>query len=196
MKNQKLISVLLLSVLTIGMIGYFYDTFKSTNTPKTPTLILQPAPVFNGDSAYSLVAKQVDFGPRVPNTKAHDACGKWLADRLKQYGCEVTQQQFTTQTYDGVKLNATNIIGSINPKASKRVLLAAHWDTRPFADKDTGANKDQPFDGANDGGSGVGILLEIARSIQNAKLKPNIGVDIILFDAEDFFLPTNKVTQV
>jgi hypothetical protein len=199
MNKQKPIAILLLLVLLLGMGGYFYNSFKTKETIQTPILALQPAPVFDGDSAYAWVAKQVAFGPRVPNTKAHIACGNWLAERLKQYGCEVTVQRFTTQTYDGIKLNASNIIGSINPSASKRVLLAAHWDTRPFADKSIGLDKDKPFDGANDGASGVGILLEIARVIQQAKIKPNVGIDIVFFDAEDWGekhdAPSNQSTQ-
>jgi glutaminyl-peptide cyclotransferase len=130
------------------------------------------------------VDTQVKFGPRVPNTKAHKACAAWMVAKLKQFGCEVTTQDFIATTYDGKKLQAQNIIGAINPNATKRILLAAHWDARAIADKDS-VDKNKPIDAANDGGSGVGVLLEIARVIQEAKVKPNVGVDIIFFDAED-----------
>lgn len=154
------------------------------NTTSEPALV--KAPAFSGDSAYAFVAKQVSFGPRVPNTKAHEACGNWMVAKLKTYGFEVTEQKFTTTTYDGTRLKARNIIGSYNPAVAKRILLAAHWDTRPFADKDTAKLKDKPFEGANDGGSGVGVMLEIARLIHTSPGKPKVGVDLIFFDVEDW----------
>ncbi len=147
---------------------------------------LAKAPAFNADSAYAFVAKQVAFGPRVPNSKAHRAAGDWMVAKLKSYGFEVTEQTFVTPTYDGTRLNARNIIGSYNPQAAKRIVLAAHWDTRPFADKDTAKLKDKPFDGANDGASGVGLLIEMARLIHASPDKPKVGIDIVLFDVEDW----------
>jgi hypothetical protein len=146
---------------------------------------LVSAPVFNADSAYAYVETQVKFGPRVPNTAAHVKNGDWMVRKLKQYGFEVTEQNFRPVTFDGKILNARNIIGTYNPSATKRILLAAHWDSRPFADKDS-IKKEQAIDGANDGGSGVGVLLEVARTIHTATQKLNIGVDIIFFDAEDW----------
>ena len=146
---------------------------------------LASAPAFNADSAYVFVDTQVKFGPRVPNTPAHVKNGDWLVKKLKEYGFEVTEQNFKPVTFDGKTLNARNIIGSYNPAATKRILLAAHWDSRPFADKDS-VKKEQAIDGANDGASGVGVLLEVARTIHTASQKPNVGVDIIFFDAEDW----------
>lgn len=146
------------------------------------------APRFNADSAYQAIEKQVSFGPRVPNTKAHEACALYLANTLKERGWKVQVQEFTAKAFDGTNLRLNNIVASHNPEASKRILLAAHWDTRPFADQDNEKEK-EPIDGANDGGSGVGILLEIARTINAADQKPNVGVDIILFDGEDYGQP-------
>ena len=144
------------------------------------------APDFNADSAYYFVQKQVDFGPRVPNTPEHDACGEWLASELDRFGAEVIVQRARARAFDGKLLELQNIIGQFNPKASSRVLLYAHWDTRPFADKDS-TRMDVPIDGANDGGSGVGVLLEIARQLS---INPaEIGVDIIFFDGEDYGKP-------
>ena len=183
MKTQR-ISLILLSIFVLSSVVVY---FKSCQKPvKTPTqdVSLIPSPDFKADSAFAYVKTQVDFGPRVPNTKAHKECGDYLIAKLKQFGCEVISQDFVTTKYDGTKMNARNIIGSINPKAEKRILLTAHWDSRSIADKDS-VDKKSPIDGANDGGSGVGVLLEIARSIQQAKQKPNIGVDIIFFDVED-----------
>lgn len=147
------------------------------------------APVFNADSAYYFVKKQVDFGPRNPNSMGHRACAAFLEDELRKYAAEVIVQKASLKAFDGTMLDASNIIASFNPKAARRVMLCAHWDTRPFADKDT-ANVNKPILGANDGGSGVGILLEIARLMANHP--PAIGVDIILFDAEDYGQPDNS----
>jgi glutaminyl-peptide cyclotransferase len=146
-------------------------------------------PSFNADSAYAFVEKQISFGPRVPNTSAHKACGDYLVKKLTGYGATVQTQEFEASAYDGTVLNLRNIIASFNPDARKRILLAAHWDTRPFADKDS-TNKNTPIDGANDGGSGVAVLLEYAR-IFNADSLPRVGVDMILFDGEDYGEPEN-----
>ncbi len=171
--------------LLVGLLSGCKSRPKTSEETTTESPLAK-APTFSGDSAYAFVAKQVSFGPRVPNTKAHEACGDWLVAKLKSYGFEVTEQPFTVATYDGTRLKSRNLIGSYNPQAAKRIVLAAHWDTRPFADKDTAQFKDKPFEGANDGGSGVGALLEIARIIHASPEKPKVGVDIVLFDAEDW----------
>ena len=148
----------------------------------------QVSPVFSADSAYLFVKKQVDFGPRIPNSAAHIECGDYLSEKLKEFGAEVIEQKVKLKTYDDIVLNARNIIGVYNPEHKKRVLLFAHWDSRPFADQEQDkAKRIQPILGANDGASGVGVLLEIARQISNTPLK--IGVDIIFFDAEDWGQP-------
>lgn len=146
------------------------------------------SPEFNADSAYLFVDKQVAFGPRVPNTAQHIACGDFLSSKLKEFGAVVTEQKMILSAYDGTKLNARNIIGTFAPDMDKRILLFAHWDSRPFADHDSDRNNfHTAIPGANDGASGVGVLLEIAR-ILNTK-KTNVGVDIIFFDAEDYGTP-------
>lgn len=142
---------------------------------------------FSSDSAYSFIENQLSFGPRVPGMEGHAKCANFIKDKLKSYGASVTIQYFTAYAYDSTKLSLQNIIGSYNPEASHRILLAAHWDTRPFADKDS-INKNQPIPGANDGGSGTAVLLEIARILQKHPL-PDIGVDMIFFDGEDFGEP-------
>lgn len=145
-------------------------------------------PAFNADSAYTYIENQVNFGPRVPNTAAHKACGNYLADELRRFGAKVYEQEASLTAYDNTRLEARNIIGSFNPEESKRILLFAHWDTRPYADHDpNSANHKKPIDGADDGGSGVGVLLEIARQI--GQKAPNVGIDIIFFDAEDYGTP-------
>lgn len=143
-----------------------------------------PVPDFKAEKAYQFIADQVNFGPRVPNTTAHRETKQYLADQLVAFGATVVEQDFEAKAYDGELLQLTNIIGSFFPEKQKRILLAAHWDTRKVADKDTERVFD-PIDGANDGGSGVGVLLEIARILGSSDLKPNIGIDIIFFDGED-----------
>lgn len=158
---------------------------KELLTTTSPTLTLP----FNADTAYYFIAKQTAFGPRVPNTPAHEACGDFLIQQLVAYGAKVTQQSFTATAYDGTQLKGRNIIGSYNPQSSERILLCAHWDTRPYADYDPDPkNHHTPIDGANDGGSGVAVLLELARLMQQKA--PHIGVDILFFDAEDYGTPT------
>lgn len=159
----------------------------SSPEKKTETAVEKPAkpyPTFSADSAYAFVQKQVDFGPRVPETEAHEATKNWLLGKFEGYCFAVETQDFEAKTYDGLTWNLSNIIASYNPEATKRILLAAHWDTRRIADKDT-ERIDEPIDGANDGASGVGLLLEIARVIGTQELKPDVGIDIILFDGED-----------
>lgn len=141
---------------------------------------------FNADSAYNFIARQVAFGPRVPNTPEHEACAQYLINELKRFGVDtMLVQRGKVTAYNGDNLDITNIIASINHKALRRILLVAHWDTRPWADNDSDpAKREQPILGANDGASGVGVLLEIARNL--CQRKPNVGVDILFVDAEDY----------
>ena len=152
---------------------------------KQPVVEAIKVPLFNADSAYSFIERQVDFGPRVPNTLPHKACGDYLAKKLESFGWKVIEQPFTPTTFDGKKLNARNIIGVFNAEAKRRILLASHWDSRPFADQDP-LHKEKPVPAANDGASGVGVLLELARVLKADTGSLNLGVDIIFFDAEDW----------
>lgn len=145
------------------------------------------APEFNADSAYFYIQKQVEFGPRIPNTPSHFQTGTYLENKLKSLNAFVEIQEFQEPTYNGEVLSLKNIIASFHPEKSRRILLGAHWDTRPFSDKDP-ENPQKPFDGANDGGSGVGVLLEIAR-IVSIHEPNNAGIDIIFFDGEDYGQP-------
>jgi glutaminyl-peptide cyclotransferase len=134
---------------------------------------LVPTPDFNADSAYYYIDKQVSFGPRVPNTAPHAACAIWLEEKLIEFGFQVIVQTGQVKAWNGELLNIKNIIGQFNPEATERIMLSAHWDTRPYADKDS-VNQYKPIDGANDGASGVGVLLEIARQI--SMLDPGYGL--------------------
>lgn len=159
----------------------------SSPEKKTETVAEVPAkpyPSFTPDSAYSFIQKQVDFGPRVPGTAGHEATKNWIISKFESYGLSVNTQDFEAKTYDNLTWNLSNIIASYNPEAKKRIMLSAHWDSRRIADKDS-QDMDKPIDAANDGASGVGVLIEIARTIHAQELKPDVGIDFILFDGED-----------
>lgn len=142
-------------------------------------------PVFSADSAYNFLEKQVSFGPRNPNSSGHKQTRDWLITKLQQYAGNrsVFAQKFTQVGYESDTLALTNLIAAFNPRSSDRIMLCAHWDTRPRADEDS-ENPETPILGADDGGSGVAILLELARLM--SRQAPQIGVDIILFDGEDY----------
>lgn len=175
--------------LVLALVFFSCEKEKKTPPPAPQQQAEAPklsAPSFNADSAYWFVEKQVQFGPRNPNSKGHAECARWLAAELKKYAGNVIEQTAVLRSFDGKMLNAVNFIAEFNPQATNRILLCAHWDTRPFADQDT-ARKNEPILGANDGGSGVGVLLEVARQLKVHN--PKVGVDIILFDAEDYGQP-------
>ncbi len=136
---------------------------------------------FSEDSAYQYVVKQVLFGPRVPGTKEHSECANWIVSKLSQWSDTTFIQEGEVIRFDGKKLPIKNIIASFG-NGSNRWLLVAHWDTRPWADQDT-VRIDQPIAGADDGASGVAVILELAR--QWSKNPPPVPVDILLVDAED-----------
>jgi glutaminyl-peptide cyclotransferase len=184
------------NIWLIGLFAFIWACSSPEKKSETKELTteIKPYPAFSADSAYSFIQKQVDFGPRVPGTPGHAKTKAWLISQFEAYGFEVQTQDFQAKTYDGLTWNLSNIIASYNPQATKRILLAAHWDTRRMADKDTERIK-EPIDGANDGASGVGVLLEIARTITSQALKPEVGIDIILFDGEDDGEPENATLR-
>ncbi len=144
-----------------------------------------PRVAFSADSAYNYVRRQVEFGPRVPNTDAHRCAGDWLVSELCRHGAEVTEQKMTLTAFDGTRLDTRNIMGRYLPDAEERMLFVAHWDCRPWSDQDPDPDKaSRPVDGANDGASGVGVLLEMARLL--GANSPSVGVDILFVDAEDW----------
>ncbi len=156
-------------------------------TTTTPTVEKKRVivPKFDKMSAFNFIQKQVDFGPRVMNSTGHEECKKWLVETFKGFGAEVIEQNFTANLYTGKSAPATNIIAQFNPEHKRRVVLGAHWDTRHIADHDPDPkNYNTPILGADDAGSGVGVLLEIARLIQENPI--DLGVDMVLFDAEDY----------
>ena len=183
LKKIALISLVLLSITSCDN----KQNSKPASQP-APQVKQVVIPKFNADSAYNYVKKQLDFGPRVPGSDAHAQCADWFVNFFNDKADTVYVQNFRTRLYDGKGIDGKNIIAAFNPEAKKRILLAAHWDSRPFADHDPDENNwNTPIDGANDGASGVGVLMEIARVLKDNPL--NIGVDIILFDLEDYGAP-------
>ncbi len=167
------------------MVGCGEQEQKSQKVHSKKKVKKVAVPEFSSDSAYYYVEQQVAFGPRVPGSEAHEQCANYFVDFFTRLNIKVYNQEFKARTFDGKILDGRNIIAAINPEAKKRILLSAHWDSRPFADHDNDETKHYtPIDGANDGASGVGVLMEIARQMSISK--PNIGVDIILFDLEDY----------
>ena len=138
---------------------------------------------FDGKEAFGYLEQQVAFGPRVPGTAAHDQAREWIVSQLRNHTNRVSIQPFTG-ILDGREVAMQNILCSFSPDNPDRVLLCAHWDSRSHADKESSpADSDKPVPGANDGASGVAVLLEAAASI--AAHEPDVGVDIALFDGED-----------
>jgi Zn-dependent M28 family amino/carboxypeptidase len=191
-KERSARFLLIPSLFAALLIGCTPDEKEKISTPDTtPAVTLPPAPLFDPDSAYAFVEKQVAFGPRVPGSASHKACGDWLVAKLQNYGGTVIEQTGTVTAFNNQKLPLRNIIATWKPDAKARILLFAHWDTRPFADRDD-ERKNEPIDGANDGASGVGVLLEIARHI--AASSPELGIDILLTDVEDHGEPSGSMT--
>ena len=170
-----------------------------SDTPETAPAVAQPAPApverrdipvpaFAADSAFAHVAAQVGFGPRTPGSEGHAAARAYITETLERYGAEVTVQEFPAEFFDGNRATGYNLVGSFNPAAPRRIFLSAHYDTRPFADselEDEPARRDEPILGADDGASGVGVLLEVARLLgQNDAA--DLGVDLVFFDLEDY----------
>lgn len=153
---------------------------------------VRTSPEFCEDSAYSYIAKQCSYGPRTMNSEAHDACGDWIQSQFEMYGAKVINQYADLKLYDGTPIKNRNIIAQINPDAETRIMICSHWDSRPWADHDSDkANHHTAIDGANDGASGVGIMLEIARQVfaQGDTCRLSVGLDLVCFDAEDCGTP-------
>ena len=153
-----------------------------TQPAAAPPAFPVKAPDFSGENAYNLVKQQVDFGPRVPGTDAHKKCREFLQAELSKYG-KVEVQTAPAKTVDGKNFTLYNIIASFNSDKPNPIILSAHYDTRPWADQDD-EDQNKPILGANDGGSGVAVLLEMARLFHLNP--PPVRVDIVLFDIEDY----------
>ena len=187
-KNISFLLVMCAAILSLPLLNSC-KTNKQGGEDKPLVKLTPVGPDFNADSAYNYCQAQCDFGPRVMNSKAHDDCGKWIVQKFQQFGCSVTEQKIDLIGWDGKSLKCTNIIASYKPEMTTRVLLCAHWDSRPWADNDPdSANWRKPVMAANDGASGVAVLLELARIVNEAD-SLNMGVDFVCFDAEDYGVP-------
>jgi len=178
---QKILLLSLGSVMLMACGGRSVEkTPDESDAPKMVEVVK-----FDCDSAYDYVKKQVDFGPRVPNTSSHKSASRWLASELRRHGASVTEMPAILTAFDGTRLETVNIIGQYNSDKEDRTLFVAHWDSRPWADADQDESKHKvAVDGANDGASGTGLLLEIAR--QFSMKNPGKGIDILFVDAEDY----------
>ncbi|GAB1416760.1 M28 family peptidase [Paludibacter sp.] len=185
----------MISKFSLLIITLFFISCKQEAKTSALNDNLVNTPSFSADSAYKFVQNQVDFGPRVPNSSSHKACAAYLSSSMKRFGAEVVEQKVQLTAFNGDKLDAVNIISSFNIDKVNRILLFAHWDSRPWSDHDPDPkNYNKPVTGANDGASGVGVLMEIARQIGNQL--PEYGIDIIFFDAEDYGAPEDVHTNV
>ncbi len=142
-------------------------------------------PSFEADSAYDYVGRQVALGPRLPGSAAQTKCAAWMETMLKKSCDTVYRQEIKVKGGDGKTMPCINLVGVINPGAAQRILFLTHWDSRPWADQDT-KDKDKPLLAADDGGSGVGVLLEVARQLKAHGLPSTLGIDILFTDVEDY----------
>ena len=143
-------------------------------------------PAFNPESAWKYLIAQCDFGPRNPGSDGHRKCGDFLVAELRKYAESVQEQPFTFRDTRLKKTyNMRNIIADFGTQDAPKIILCAHWDTRPWSDMDPNpANRGKPILGANDGASGVAALLEMARLF--AEYSPPVPIRIIFFDGEDY----------
>jgi hypothetical protein len=146
----------------------------------------RPPREFDGAAAFRYLETQVAFGPRVPGTPPHEREAAWLDSLLRARADTLVVQRWTHVTTKGDSLPLTNFIARFNPAATERILFLAHWDSRPVSDSplSTKADSAQPVPGANDGASGVAMLLGVADALR--KSKPAVGVDLLFDDGEDY----------
>ncbi|MBQ9362719.1 MAG: M28 family peptidase [Bacteroidaceae bacterium] len=201
-----------ISIIALSLILFSCGGGKK---PIAPEIHEPSAPVFSEDSAYAYIAAQCSYGPRTMNSAAHDSCGNWIARKFMDFGLAVYDQYAASKLYDGTPIMLRNIIASFNPEASVRIFISAHWDSRPWADNEEDESLHHtPIDGANDGASGIAVMLEIARQLKRPTTDPlcpsdispsmgrshpdglpphrggglgrgSVGIDFICWDAED-----------
>ncbi len=164
---------------------------RGGGTSGADTIALAACPRFSPDTAMAYVETQCQFGPRIPGTEAWRQCGAWIEGRFNAMGLTVERQVTEVTLYDGTPTPCLNLIARLNPGESDRILLCAHWDTRPWADADPDErNHHTPILGANDGASGVAVLMEMARVMTSDPTSlTGMGVDFVLFDVEDAGTP-------
>ncbi len=181
MFKTLILTLTLTATATTLFTGCGNKTAPATDSSDTTSVSV---PAFNADSTYASIVTQCDFGPRVPGSQAHTRCGDYIVAAFQKLGLTVTEQRARVSGWDGQPLDCRNIIAAFKPAARDRILICTHWDSRPWADHDPDkANHRKPVPAANDGASGVAVMLEIARQLRTQQ--PAIGVDFICFDCED-----------
>lgn len=174
---------------TLFILAISLASCKSNKTVETISYAV--GPTFSADSAFVYCKQQCDFGPRTMNSEAHTFCRDWIKAEFERHGCSVEFQTADLKGYDGTILKSSNIIARTSPDdtTKKRILLCAHYDSRPWADNDPDEkNHKTPVMAANDGASGIAVMLEVARLLQAAD-SANVAVDFVCFDAEDYGTP-------
>lgn len=185
---KKILYLLMLPLL----VGACKSNNGSQNDGQESAAYQRVSPEFCVDSAYAYIEKQCSYGPRTMNSQAHDLCGEWIQQKFESLGATVKNQFADLKLYDGTPIKSRNIIAQINPEADVRIMICSHWDSRPWADHDSDESKyHTPIDGANDGASGVAVMMEIARQIQmlGDTCGVKVGLDLVCFDAEDCGTP-------
>ncbi len=178
-------SLLLGCALTLTLSACEFSCAGHPTTPSTPV------PVFNENLAWEQILEFEKIGPKIPGTQGSLKGGDWIVSELKKAGVTVLEQKTEAKTFDGKTIPVRNIMGQINPGASERYLLSAHWDSRPFSDEDPDPKfRSTPVPATNDGGSGVVVLLGIAKALEGKK--PSIGIDLLFLDAEDWGTPRDE----
>ena len=178
-KNLKYIFFVALLILVVSCKNQPKEPEKSG-----PDYSAVQTPEFVADSAFQFMANQVAFGPRVPQSAAQKKCLDYLVSQMNRWCDTVITQSFNATLWNGTSAKGYNVIASLNPDAQQRIMLSAHWDSRLWADHDPDeANKKSPIPGANDGASGIGVLMEMARVMSS--MPPSVGIDFVFFDLED-----------
>lgn len=195
--RKNLFNYVFAFLVTGTLISVFFQSCKNEKKEKKENVTVKKysrvSPEFNADSCYVFVEKQLAFGPRVPGSKAHKSCGDFILNTCKRFNLTCIVQNAEVSTYNNKKFNLYNIIASYKPEKEKRILLLAHWDTRHIAENDT-KDTDKPIMGADDGASGVAVMLEIARLLNVHN--PEIGIDFFFTDLEDYGAPSESESSM
>ena len=182
-RRLLIIAAAIVAAFAFSMVVFLLKGDKTEDS--VPAADTVAVPQFSADSAFVYVEAQCAFGARVPNSEAHVRCGEYIAERFRAAGLAVVEQRTMLRAYNGTQLKCLNIFASTDTAAARRILLSAHWDSRPWADNDPDENnRRKPVLAANDGASGVAVMLEIARTLM--RQKPGVGVDFVCLDAEDY----------
>jgi Zn-dependent M28 family amino/carboxypeptidase len=143
-----------------------------------------PKIAFNGETALGYVRTQLAFGPRIPGTEGHVKTGDWITQMMRERADTVIEQRWTHTTASGDSLPMRNVFARFRPDAAERILYVTHWDTRPVSDMADADRRSMPVPGANDGASGVALLIALGDLLRQAP--PSVGVDFLFTDGEDY----------